>query len=165
MVWAAQGQDGDAEFAVKASRQFLRFIFAVEIADAGMVTSDDEMRAAIVAPDDGVKHRLARAGIAHHCREHRKHDPLLRQEAPDQGLIAGHHRLGAIVADLLAGQPVLRSLSDESAWLGLLGIIVTAISLAGLLMRPEKKYLRMAPGSIVILITYLFWVVGLLFIR
>jgi cation:H+ antiporter len=47
-----------------------------------------------------------------------------------------------LVAALLAGGPVLRSVSTESAWLGLLGIVVTAIYLGGLLYRGEKKYLR-----------------------
>jgi cation:H+ antiporter len=70
-----------------------------------------------------------------------------------------------LVADLLAGRPVLRSVSSESAWLGLLGIIVTAIYLGGLLMRPEKKYFRLGPASLLVFITYLLGVVGLLFLR
>jgi len=70
-----------------------------------------------------------------------------------------------LVADLLAGQPVLRSVSTESAWLGLLGIIVTAIYLGGLMMRPERKLLRMAPASLTIVVVYALGVIGLLFLR
>lgn len=70
-----------------------------------------------------------------------------------------------LVADLLAGQPVLRSISTESAWLGLLGIIVSAIYLGGLLFRGEKKYLRMSPASLMVFITYALGVAGLLFLR
>ncbi|MGH2678566.1 MAG: sodium:calcium antiporter, partial [Actinomycetota bacterium] len=70
-----------------------------------------------------------------------------------------------LVADLLAGQPVLRSVSTESAWLALLGIIVTAVYLGGLLLRPEKKIMRMAPASLTIVVVYALGVIGLLFLR
>jgi cation:H+ antiporter len=70
-----------------------------------------------------------------------------------------------LLADLLAGAPVLRSVSTESAWLGLLGIIVTAIYLGGLLARPDRKLFRMGPAAFVVILVYVAGVVGLLFLR
>lgn len=70
-----------------------------------------------------------------------------------------------LVADLIAGSPVLGSVSVQSAWLGLTGIVVTAIYLGGLLMRADRKWLRMSPAAFVVVVVYLVAVVGLLFLK
>jgi len=70
-----------------------------------------------------------------------------------------------IVADLLAGQPVIHSADREAVWLGSLGIVMTAIALAGLLDRPERKHFRMAPVSWAMVAAYTIGVVGLLFLQ
>ena len=44
-----------------------------------------------------------------------------------------------LLADFLAGTPVLSTASPQSLWLGLLGIAVTAIMAYGLLVRNERK--------------------------
>jgi hypothetical protein len=52
-------------------------------------------------------------------------------------------------ADLLAGKPVLQSVDASSSWLGGIGVVVTALSAGGLVMRPPKKLVGKAltPGS------------------
>lgn len=60
-----------------------------------------------------------------------------------------------LLADLLAGSPVLPTASDQSLWLGATGAIVTAIFAYGLLVRPEKKVILVGRDSLLVLITYL----------
>ena len=66
-----------------------------------------------------------------------------------------------LLADLLAGDPVLPQASDESLWLGALGAIVTGIFVYGLLMRPPRKIVGLGPDSLVVLLTY---IAGVLFL-
>ena len=58
-----------------------------------------------------------------------------------------------LLADLLAGSPVLPTASDQSLWLGATGAIVTAIFAYGLLVRPEKKIVLHGRDSLLVLIT------------
>ncbi len=60
-----------------------------------------------------------------------------------------------LLADLLSGDAVLPTASDESLWLGATGGVVTAIFAYGLLIRPEKKMLGLGRDSILVLLTYL----------
>ena len=60
-----------------------------------------------------------------------------------------------LLADLLAGSPVLPTASDQSLWLGATGAVVTAIFAYGLLVRPEKKIVLVGRDSLLVLITYL----------
>jgi cation:H+ antiporter len=60
-----------------------------------------------------------------------------------------------LVADLLAGKPVLQTVAANSAWLGAIGVVVTAIFAAGLVLRPPKKLLGvMGPDSFLVLLAY-----------
>ena len=59
-----------------------------------------------------------------------------------------------LLADILAGSPVLPTASPESLWLGALGAVVTGIFIFGLLARREEKVLGLGPDSIVVLLTY-----------
>jgi cation:H+ antiporter len=59
-----------------------------------------------------------------------------------------------LLADLLAGNPVLPTASDESLWLGATGAVVTAIFAFGLLVRNDDKLLGLGRDSILVLGTY-----------
>lgn len=60
-----------------------------------------------------------------------------------------------LLADVLAGDPVLPQASAESLWLGGLGALVTGIMIFGLVIRPPRKLLGVGPDSLVVLCTYL----------
>jgi cation:H+ antiporter len=60
-----------------------------------------------------------------------------------------------LLADLLAGTPVLPTASAQSLWLGALGAIVTVCFIYGLLARREKKVLGLGLDSLVVLFTYI----------
>jgi cation:H+ antiporter len=64
-----------------------------------------------------------------------------------------------LLADLLAGDPVLPQASAESLWLGGLGALVTGIMIYGLIMRPPRKILGVGPDSLLVLLTYIAGVV------
>jgi cation:H+ antiporter len=60
-----------------------------------------------------------------------------------------------LLADLLAGDPVLPQASAESLWLGALGALVTGIMIYGLLTRPARKVLGLGPDSLIVLLVYI----------
>jgi len=60
-----------------------------------------------------------------------------------------------LLADLLAGDPVLPQASAESLWLGALGALVTGIMIYGLLVRPPRKVVGLGPDSLVVLLVYI----------
>jgi cation:H+ antiporter len=66
-----------------------------------------------------------------------------------------------LVADLLAGQPVLHSVSTSSTWLGGMGAIVTAIFAVGLVVRPRRKVLGVGPDSLLVVLAYALGIWGL----
>jgi hypothetical protein len=66
-----------------------------------------------------------------------------------------------VLADLLAGTPVLPTPSAQSLWLGAL---VTTCYIFGLLARREKKVLGLGPDSLVVLFTYIGGVVLLTYV-
>jgi cation:H+ antiporter len=67
-----------------------------------------------------------------------------------------------LVADLLAGKPVLQTVAANSAWLGAIGVVVTAIFAAGLVLRPPKKLFGLfGPDSFLVLIAYGIGLAGL----
>lgn len=67
-----------------------------------------------------------------------------------------------LVADLLAGKPVLQSVNASSSWLGGIGVIVTAVFAAGLVMRPPHKYVGIGPDSWLVVLLYAIGLAGLL---
>jgi cation:H+ antiporter len=69
-----------------------------------------------------------------------------------------------LLADLLAGTPVLPTASAQSLWLGALGVTVTVCFIYGLLARREKKMLGLGPDSLVVLLTYIGVVVLLTYV-
>jgi cation:H+ antiporter len=60
-----------------------------------------------------------------------------------------------LLADLLAGNPVLSTASDQSLWLGATGGVVTAIFAYGLLVRNDKKVIGLGRDSLLVLLTYI----------
>jgi cation:H+ antiporter len=60
-----------------------------------------------------------------------------------------------LLADVLAGNPVLPTASGQSLWLGATGAVVTAIFAYGLLVRSERKVLGLGRDSLLVLVVYL----------
>ena len=60
-----------------------------------------------------------------------------------------------LLADLLAGNPVLPTASDQSLWLGATGAVVTGIFAYGLLVRSDRKIVGIGKDSLLVLLTYL----------
>jgi cation:H+ antiporter len=66
-----------------------------------------------------------------------------------------------LMADILAGRPVLLQATTSSTWLGGIGIVVTAVYALGLVVRPPRKVLRLGIDSWLVLVFYLFGIAGL----
>jgi cation:H+ antiporter len=66
-----------------------------------------------------------------------------------------------LIADLLAGRPTLPAAKSSDIWLAGLGILVTVIYLAGIVMRPKRTRLRMGLDSRLVIVLYVLGVVGL----
>jgi cation:H+ antiporter len=62
---------------------------------------------------------------------------------------------------VIAGQPVLQTVTPNTAWLGGVGLIVTAIYAVGLVVRPPRKLLGLGPDSLLVLIAYIVGLAGL----
>ena len=85
----------------------LRVVGAVVVAHAGVVATDDEVGAAVVAADDRVQHRLPRARVVHLGRVDAQDHPLGVVVAVHQDLVAAHPHVRGDVARLgLADQGV-----------------------------------------------------------
>jgi cation:H+ antiporter len=67
-----------------------------------------------------------------------------------------------LLADLVAGQPVLQTVTPNTAWLGGVGLIVTALYAVGLVVRPTRKLLGIGPDSLLVLLAYVVGLAGLL---
>jgi cation:H+ antiporter len=66
-----------------------------------------------------------------------------------------------VLADLIAGQPVLQTVTPNTAWLGGAGVVVTAIYAMGLVIRPPRKVLWLGPDSLLVLVAYVVGLAGL----
>jgi cation:H+ antiporter len=69
-----------------------------------------------------------------------------------------------LLADLVAGQPVLPTEGAANAWIGSVGLIMTAVFVAGIIIRPSKRYAGLGPDSWVALIMYLSGLWGLVIV-
>ena len=67
-------------------------------------------------------------------------------------------------ATLLAGQSVLGSAAKTDAFLAVLGILLTAVYVAGLVIRPKRQYLRLGPDSLLVLVLYGVGIAGMVVI-
>jgi cation:H+ antiporter len=69
-----------------------------------------------------------------------------------------------LVADLVAGKPVLPSAGNLNAWLAALGIALTAIYGFGVISRPRHCRFRLGPDSLLALAFFAVGIVGLFFV-
>ncbi len=66
-----------------------------------------------------------------------------------------------LLATALSGEPVLPAAHHTDIYLTALGIVLTAVYVAGLVFRPRRQYLRMGVDSITVLAVYLIGIAGL----
>lgn len=66
-----------------------------------------------------------------------------------------------LVADVVAGSPVLPTAGRLNGWLAALGIALTAIYATGVIVRPQRCFFRLGPDSIVAILVFAFGIVGL----
>jgi cation:H+ antiporter len=70
-----------------------------------------------------------------------------------------------LVADLVAGTPVLPSAGNLNAWLAALGVALTAVYGFGVIIRPMRCRARLGPDSILALALFGLGIAGLFFVR
>lgn len=61
-----------------------------------------------------------------------------------------------LVADLLAGQPVLPTEGRSNAWIALVGLMMTAGFVVGIVLRPRRRHAGLGADSWVALVIYIF---------
>jgi cation:H+ antiporter len=66
-----------------------------------------------------------------------------------------------LVADLIAGKPLMPAIGIQNAWLGSLGILLTTVYIASVVVRPERCRLRLGIDSIAVIALYAVGIVGL----
>lgn len=66
-----------------------------------------------------------------------------------------------LVADLVAGKPVLPSAGNLNAWLAALGVALTAVYGFGVIGRPRRCHARLGPDSLLALVVFAIGVAGL----
>jgi cation:H+ antiporter len=69
-----------------------------------------------------------------------------------------------LVADLVAGKPVLPSAGNLNAWLAALGVALTAIYGFGVIIRPMHTRFRLGPDSLLALALFGLGIAGLFFV-
>jgi cation:H+ antiporter len=66
-----------------------------------------------------------------------------------------------IVADLVAGQPVLPAEGKANAWIGCVGLLMTAVFASGIVLRPQRRHLGLGLDSWIALVIYALGIWGL----
>jgi cation:H+ antiporter len=66
-----------------------------------------------------------------------------------------------LLADLLAGQPVLPDVGKANGWLAALGLLITGLFALGVVLRPERRRLRLGADSLLACLAYAIGLVGL----
>ena len=66
-----------------------------------------------------------------------------------------------LVADLVAGRPVLPAAGPANAWLAALGIALTTVYAAAVIVRPDRRTARLGPDSILVVGLFLIGILGL----
>ena len=69
-----------------------------------------------------------------------------------------------LLADLVAGQPVLQSAGPQNALLAALGVALTGIYGFGVIVRPNRCRARLGPDSILALVVFAIGIAGLFFV-
>jgi cation:H+ antiporter len=70
-----------------------------------------------------------------------------------------------LVADLVAGKPVLPSAGNQNAWLAALGVALTAVYGFGVISRPKHTRFRLGPDSLLALAFFSLGIAGLFYVR
>ena len=65
-----------------------------------------------------------------------------------------------LLADLVAGRPVLPSQGNANSWIGEQGLILTAVYGAEIIVLPRRRHARLGPDSSAVLVLYAVGVVG-----
>ena len=66
-----------------------------------------------------------------------------------------------LIADLIAGSPVLPTAGGQNAWLASLGVALTAIFAMGIVVRPLHCHARLGPDSILAIVVFGVGIAGL----
>jgi cation:H+ antiporter len=66
-----------------------------------------------------------------------------------------------LLADLVAGSPVLPTAGRLNGWLAALGVALTAVYAMGVIMRPERCVARLGPDSVLAIVLFAGGIVGL----
>jgi cation:H+ antiporter len=69
-----------------------------------------------------------------------------------------------LMADLIAGRPVLTAAGPANAWLATLGVILSALYAVSIVVRPLRRYARLGADSIAAVAVFSIGIVGLLII-
>ena len=82
-------------------------------------------------------------------------------------IFGGNAVLPALVifADLIGGKPALPLAHTTDVWIACLGVLLTAVYIAGMVLRPTKTFLRMGYDSIAVIVLYAIGIVGLAAVR
>jgi len=66
-----------------------------------------------------------------------------------------------LLADLLAGKPVLPAAGIANTWLGTLGIVMTVVYVAAVIIRPRRRHLGFGIDSLAAALVFILGIVGL----
>lgn len=69
-----------------------------------------------------------------------------------------------IFADLVAGKPALPHAADTDIWVAGLGVLLTGIYIAGIIVRPKRTFFRLGPDSWTAIFVYAVGIAGLVLI-
>ena len=70
-----------------------------------------------------------------------------------------------LLADLIAGKPVLPNAGRQNSWLAILGIALTVIYAYGVILRHERAYSRLGRDSILAVIIFGLGIAGLVVVH
>jgi cation:H+ antiporter len=66
-----------------------------------------------------------------------------------------------LLADLVAGKPVLPSAGNLNGWLAALGMALTIVFAFGMIVRPRRCYPRLGIGSVIVIVIFGLGIAGL----
>ena len=69
-----------------------------------------------------------------------------------------------VLADIMAGTPALPQSGVENGWLAAVGILLTTLYAASVVVRPTKRYLRLGLDSVVAILAFVIGIAGLILI-
>ena len=69
-----------------------------------------------------------------------------------------------VVADVIAGRPVLTAAGPTNAWLATLGILLSLIYAMSVVVRPSRRFWRQGPDTLLAVAFFAIGIVGLVFV-